>query len=104
MKLALRYGQSQLMRMYLNVGYYGHGFWGVTEAATGYFGATPAHLTWAEAAMLAGLLQAPSDYDPLAHYTFARARELHVLEQLVVNRHLSPRPAAGIFSARLPLR
>ena len=103
-KLALHYGESQIMRMYLNVGYYGHGFWGVTEAAGGYFGAAPGHLTWAEAAMLGGLLQAPSDYDPLRHYALARSRELHVLQQLVVNRHLSPRAAAAIFSAPLPLR
>ena len=53
-KLALNYGESQIMRMYLNVGYYGHGFWGVTEAAAGDFGATAGHLTWAEAAMLGG--------------------------------------------------
>ena len=103
-KLALGYGKSQIMRMYLNAGYYGHGFWGVTEAAAGYFGAAPAHLTWAEAAMLGGLLQAPSDYDPLRHYALARSRERHVLQQLVVNRHLSPREAAAIFSAPLPLR
>jgi penicillin-binding protein 1A len=103
-KLALRYGKPQLMRMYLNVGYYGHGFWGVAEAAKGYFGVTPAQLTWAEAAMLGGLLQAPSDYDPLAHYAAARARERHVLQQLVVNRHLSPRQAAATFNAGLPLR
>ncbi len=103
-KLALSYGKPQIMRMYLNVGYYGHGLWGVSEAAKGYFGATPAHLTWAEAAMLGGLLQAPSDYDPLTHYALARDRERHVLAQLVVNRHLSPRQAAMIFNARLPLR
>jgi penicillin-binding protein 1A len=103
-KLALDYGKPQLIRMYLNVGYYGHGFWGVAEAAMGYFGVVPAHLTWAEAATLGGLLQAPTAYDPLAHYALARARERHVLRQLVVNRHLSPRQAAAIFRAPLPLR
>jgi membrane peptidoglycan carboxypeptidase len=103
-KLALRYDKAQIMRMYLNVGYYGNGFWGVAEAARGYFATTPAHLSWAEAAMLGGLLQAPSDYDPLTHYALARARERHVLQQLVVNHHLSPRQAAAISAAPLPLR
>jgi membrane peptidoglycan carboxypeptidase len=103
-KLALSYDKAQIMRMYLNVGYYGHGFWGVAEAAKGYFATTPARLSWAEAAMLGGLLQAPSDYDPLAHYALARARERHVLAQLVVNGHLTPRQAAEIFSGPLPLR
>jgi membrane peptidoglycan carboxypeptidase len=78
-KLALDYGKPQLMRMYLNVSYYGNGFWGVAEAAAGYFDTTPARLTWGEAAMLGGLLQAPSDYDPLTHRTLARDRERHVL-------------------------
>jgi len=103
-KLALRYDKAQIMRMYLNVSYYGHGFWGVAEAARGYFATTPAHLTWAEAAMLGGLLQAPSDYDPLTHYALARGRERHVLRQLVVNHHLTARQATAIFAAPLPLR
>jgi len=103
-KLALRYDKAQIMRMYLNVSYYGHGFWGVAEAARGYFATTPAHLTWAEAAMLGGLLQAPSDYDPLTHYALARVRERHVLRQLVVNGRLTARQATAIFAAPLPLR
>jgi penicillin-binding protein 1A len=103
-KLALDYGKAQLMRMYLNVSYYGNGYWGVAEAARGYFATTPARLTWGEAAMLAGLLQAPSDYDPLHHYALGRAREDHVLHQLVVNHDLPPRQAALIFHAPLPLR
>jgi membrane peptidoglycan carboxypeptidase len=103
-KLALRYDKPQIMRMYLNVSYYGHGFWGVAEAARGYFATTPAQLTWAEAAMLGGLLQAPTDYDPLAHYALARVRERHVLQQLVVNHHLAARQAAAIFAVPLPLR
>jgi membrane peptidoglycan carboxypeptidase len=103
-KLALRYDKAQIMRMYLNVSYYGNGFWGLAEAARGYFATAPAHLSWAEAAMLGGLLQAPSDYDPLSHYALGRARERHVLQQLVVNHHLSPGQAAAISAAPLPLR
>ena len=103
-KLALEYSKPQIMRMYLNVGYYGHGFWGVAEAARGYFGIAPARLTWAEAALLGGLLQAPSDYDPLEHYALARVRELHVLQRLVVNHHVTPRQATAASQAALPLR
>jgi membrane peptidoglycan carboxypeptidase len=103
-KLALRYDKAQIIRMYLNVSYYGNGFWGLAEAARGYFATAPAHVSWAEAAMLGGLLQAPSDYDPLSHYALGRARERHVLQQLVVNHHLSPGQAAAISAAPLPLR
>lgn len=102
-KLAVSYGKPQIMRMYLNVSYYGHGLWGVAQAAEGYFGVAPARLTWPEAAMLGGLLQAPSAYDPLEHPALARTREGHVLAQLVVNHYLTPRQAAAALAAPLPL-
>jgi membrane peptidoglycan carboxypeptidase len=100
-KLAVSYSPRQIIGMYLNVAYYGHGYWGVTQAAAGYFGTTPAHLTWGEAAMLGGLLQAPSAYDPLRHPALARARERHVLAQLVVNHYLTPRQATIALAAPL---
>ncbi|MGZ4168569.1 MAG: biosynthetic peptidoglycan transglycosylase [Solirubrobacteraceae bacterium] len=103
-KLAVTYSPRQVMAMYLNVAYYGHGFWGVAQAAAGYFGTTPAHLTWAQAAMLGGLLQAPSAYDPLEHPAVARARERHVLAQLVVNQYLTPRQATIALAAPLRAR
>ncbi len=102
-KLALDYSKQQILQMYLNVAYYGHGFWGVDQAARGYFHTTPAQLTWAEASMLAGLLQAPSAYDPLEHYALGRQRQAHVLTQLVVNHHLTHAQATAVFNAGLPL-
>src|SRR5947209_2176340 len=59
-KLTLHYPARQILAMYLNVNYYGQGLWGVRQAAEGYFHTTPGELTWPEAAMIAGLLQAPS--------------------------------------------
>jgi penicillin-binding protein 1A len=98
-KLAVTYSPRQIMRMYLNVAYYGHGYWGVAQAAAGYFGTSPARLSWGEAAMLGGLLQAPSAYDPLEHPALGRARERHVLSQLVVNHYLTPREAGVALAA-----
>ncbi|HWD74845.1 MAG TPA: transglycosylase domain-containing protein [Solirubrobacteraceae bacterium] len=86
-----------------NVVYYGNGSWGVQQASEGYFNTAPSHLTWGEASMLAGLLQAPSAYDPLEHYTLARERQRHVLSQLVVNHYLTRAEATTAFNARLPL-
>jgi penicillin-binding protein 1A len=54
--------------------------------------------------MLAGLLQAPSAYDPLRHPELARERQRHVLSQLVANHDLRPRRASAAARARLPLR
>jgi membrane peptidoglycan carboxypeptidase len=102
-KLSLSYGHAQILNMYLNAVYYGHGYWGDVAAAQGYFGVAPRALDWAEAAMLAGLPQAPSLYDPVAHLALAKLRQQHVLDQLVVNRFLSRRVADAAFRQPLPL-
>ena len=69
--------------MYLDDGYFGAGHTGAVAASEGYFGVAPADLTWSQAALLAGLLQAPSAYDPVQHPDLAAARQAHVLDRLV---------------------
>ncbi|HET9720237.1 MAG TPA: biosynthetic peptidoglycan transglycosylase [Solirubrobacteraceae bacterium] len=103
-KLGLAYSKREILRMYLNSVYYGNGYWGVLAAARGYFHTAPADLTWGEAAMLAGLLQAPSAYDPVTNYALGRDRQHHVLSQLVVNHYLTRAQADAAFAAGLPLR
>jgi penicillin-binding protein 1A len=88
-KLDGTWSKDQLLRMYLDDGYYGHGFYGLTAAASGYFGVEPADLTWAQATLLAGLFQAPSTYDPFTHPDLAAARQAHVLNRLVAVGTLS---------------
>lgn len=102
-KLALAYTKPEILALYLNVSYYGNGYWGVRQAAEGYFRTAPSQLTWAEASMLAGLLQAPSAYDPVTHYALAKQRQAHVLAQLVVNKHLTPAQARAAYETALPL-
>jgi penicillin-binding protein 1A len=92
-RLGLRWSHHELLAMYLNVNYYGNGFWGVRQASEGYFHTAPSRLSWAQAAMLAGLLQAPSAYDPLTHPGLASERREHVLDQLVANGKLTARQA-----------
>lgn len=103
-KLSASYSRAQVLSMYLNVGYYGNGYWGDVAAARGYFAVDPRQLDWAEAAMLAGLLQAPSAYDPLVHYVLGKQRQRHVLDQLVVNGYLSATKAEAAYRAHLPLQ
>jgi membrane peptidoglycan carboxypeptidase len=68
MRLAIaleqRMSKTQLLEGYLNVAYFGHRAYGIYAAASVYFSKTPAALTLPEAAMIAGLVQAPSAYDP----------------------------------------
>ncbi len=103
-KLALTYSKTDILAMYLNAIYYGNGYWGDVAAAQGYFGVKPNQLTWAEASMLAGLPQSPSGYDPLQHFTLAKQRQLHVLDQLVVNNVMTASQATAAYRAPLPLR
>lgn len=103
-KLALEYSKPQILAMYLNVVYYGNGYWGEVAAARGYFGVSPNRLDWAQAAMLAGLPQAPSAYDPVEHLALAKRRQRHVLDQLVVNHYLTAAQANAAYAEPLGLR
>ncbi|MFT3863320.1 MAG: biosynthetic peptidoglycan transglycosylase [Solirubrobacterales bacterium] len=103
-KLSLAYSHERVLSMYLDSIYYGNGYWGDVAAAHGYFGVSPRRLTWGEAAMLAGLPQAPSEYDPLLHFNLARLRQRHVLDQLVVNGHLTAAAADAAYAETLPLK
>jgi membrane peptidoglycan carboxypeptidase len=103
-KLSLQYSKQQILDMYLNVVYYGHGYWGDVAAARGYFGETPYTLDWAQASLLAGLPQAPSAYDPLEHLELAKERQRHVLDRLVVNDYLTPAQANAAYAQPLGLR
>ena len=100
-KLDLSYSKSQILRLYADVAYFGHGYYGLAQASCGYFRVTPAELTWPQAALLAGLMQAPSTDNPVAHFTVARAREAHVLGRLVATGTLTRAQAARAY--RTPL-
>jgi membrane peptidoglycan carboxypeptidase len=73
----------------------------VVAAARHYFGLPARKLDWAQASLLAGLVQAPTDYDPHGHLTLALERRAHVLQRLVATGVLSKARAAAI--ARQPL-
>ena len=102
-KLDLSYTKAQILRFYADIAYFGHGYFGLAHASCGYFGVTPAGLTWPQAALLAGLMQAPSADNPIAHLTVARAREAHVLGRLVATGTLTQAQAARAYRAPLHL-
>jgi penicillin-binding protein 1A len=102
-KLDLSYSKPQIMQMYADVTYFGHGYYGLAEASCGYFGVPPDGLTWPQAALLAGLVQAPTADNPIAHYTVARAREAHVLGRLAATGRLTAAQAARAYRAPLHL-
>jgi penicillin-binding protein 1A len=87
--LEQRFSKDQILTMYMNRVYYGHGAYGIGAAARTYFSKEAKDLTPAQAALLAGLIQAPTAYDPKTHYDLALERELYVLQGMVSTNALS---------------
>ena len=74
--------KEHILFLYLNQIYLGSGAYGVEAASRTYFDKPVSDITLAEAAILAGLPQRPSDYSPHRHWKKARARQLYVLNQM----------------------
>ncbi len=75
--------KEQILTKYLNTVYFGNGAYGVQAAAQTYFDEDAAELTLVQASLLAGLIRAPVDYDPVVHYTHARQRRNRVLDAML---------------------
>lgn len=95
--------KRDILRMYLNQVYFGDGAYGVAMAAKRYFGETPARLTLAQSALLAGLPQAPSLLDPLRNLRLAKMRQRTVLQSMVAVGDLTPAQARAAYHAPLNL-
>ncbi|HET6510017.1 MAG TPA: transglycosylase domain-containing protein [Baekduia sp.] len=93
LELFRRWSRRDILQAYLNTVYYGHHARGVQAAAWTYFSKPARALTLDQAALLAGLPQAPSRDDPLSHPAVARARRGAVLKAL--------RDAHAISTARM---
>ena len=75
--------KEEILFLYLNQIYLGHGAYGVQAAAENYFGKPARDMSLAECAMLAGLPQAPSRYSPFKHPERAKQRQIYVLNRMV---------------------
>ncbi|HMA35912.1 MAG TPA: transglycosylase domain-containing protein, partial [Chloroflexia bacterium] len=89
-----RYSKDQVLALYLNSIYYGNMAYGVEAAAQAYFGKPARDLDLAEAALLAGLPQSPSRYNPLVNPDAAAARQRDVLDGMVKHGYLTAAQAA----------
>ncbi len=76
--------KEEILTNYLNTVYFGHGAYGIGAAAQVYYGKVPADLTVGESAMLVGLIQSPSNYDPInGSSEAAQVRRDHVINRMV---------------------
>ncbi|PZN96764.1 MAG: penicillin-binding protein [Alphaproteobacteria bacterium] len=98
--LEARLTKEEILNRYLSSVYFGDGAYGIRAASRVYFDKDPEDLTLGEAAMLAGLVQAPSRLAPSRHLEDARARARLVLQAMVETGALTPAQAAAARPAR----
>jgi membrane peptidoglycan carboxypeptidase len=99
-----RYSKQQILELYLNTINYGNGAYGAEAAAMTYFQVHASELSWAQASLLAGLPQAPSDYDPFGtpdQLQSVKARWAQVLDGMVAVGDVSPAQADGMYTSDL---
>ena len=82
-RLEREYSKDQILQAYLNTIYLGNGAYGIEAAANVYFGVHASQLNLAESALLAGLIQNPSGYDPILDPADARTRRAEVISRML---------------------
>ena len=102
-KLNRTYSRAQILQMYAEIAYYGHGYYGLTAASCGYFGRAPDQLTLVQAAMLAGVVNAPTYDDPLNYPVQARSRLVHVVGRMAAVGYLTKAQQDAALAAPLDL-
>ncbi|PJF48230.1 MAG: penicillin-binding protein [Candidatus Thermofonsia Clade 3 bacterium] len=100
-QIAQRYSKDEVLALYLNQVYYGNLAYGVEAAARTYFGRSVSELDLAECALLAGLPQSPTAYDPFNDPALAKRRQLIVLDLMVKHGMISEDEALAARQARL---
>src|SRR5581483_6505381 len=103
MEIERFYTKDEILERYLNIIYLGAGAYGVDAAAHTYFGRPIDKVTVAQAAMLAGVVAAPSDYSPFANLELARDRERHVLQRMTESGYITQAEADAAYEAPLGL-
>jgi membrane peptidoglycan carboxypeptidase len=103
LELNRRYTKSQILEMYLNTIFYGSQTYGIEAAARSYFQTNAHDLNLAQASMLAGLPQAPTQYNPLINLVAAKKRQHDVLTAMVDNHFITQKEADAAFAAKLDI-
>jgi len=111
-----KFSKDEILFLYLNQIYLGHGAYGVQAASENYYGKSANELNLAECAMLAGLPQAPSKYSPFSYPERAKQRQIYVLNRMVeegfitniqateaINQTLDIKPRRNLYIEEVPV-
>jgi membrane peptidoglycan carboxypeptidase len=97
--------KNQILQNYLNITYFGGGAYGIEAAAERFFSTSAAKLTLTQAALLAGLVQSPDAYNPLARdQDSALSRRTYVLDSMTSLHAITPAQAAKAKAAKIGLK
>ena len=98
------FSKDEILYLYLNQIYLGHGAYGIRAASENYFGKSVDQLSLAEAAMLAGLPQAPSKYSPFSAPEKAKQRQIYVLNRMAAEGYITESKAAEAVDEKLDIQ
>jgi len=96
--------KKEILNLYLNNVYMGHGVYGIEAASQIYFGKHAWEITRAEAALLAGIVQAPSRYTPKKYPGSARVRQEYVIEQMAEKKFIDERRKKEMLKEKINVR
>jgi len=102
--LERRYSKREILELYLNRVYFGGGNYGIGAASHSYFGKDPKDITLAEAAILAGLIKAPSYYSPNGNMDRARTRAKSILRVLAESDQIDINQYAEAATTKIELK
>ena len=102
--LERKFTKGQILELYLNRVYFGGGAYGIDAASRTFFGHGAERLSLGEAAIIAGLVKAPSNYSPTADVEAARGRAGVVIDSMINNGFLPPSAAVGVNAAEIKVQ
>ena len=102
--ISKKFTKEEILYLYLNQIYFGHGAYGVQAASENYFGKSVNELNLAEAAMLAGLPQAPSRYSPFSFPEKAKQRQIYVLNRMLTEGYITNIQASEAINKKLDIK
>lgn len=97
-KIEKEYSKDEILELYFNCIYYGSGYYGIYDAAQGYFGKVPSKMTAYEATLLAGVPNAPSVYSPKVNPELAHKRQEKVISTMLETEALTESEADEILA------
>lgn len=84
-----QYSKRDVLEIYVNINYYGSGYYGIYDACKGYLDKVPEDMTLAECALLAGIPNAPSVYSPKENKDLSIKRQKIVLNSMLENNYIT---------------